>query len=195
MPLTDTACKNAKPSEKARKVYDGGGLYLEVMPSGSKYWRHKYRFLGKEKRLAFGVYPEVTLKEAREKRDKARKLLAEGIDPSEAKKESKRALRVNHANTFESIAREWVEHKQSESSDRYCQTILTRLEINLFPTIGALPIKSVTPPILLDALKQVEARGVYETTKRLRQTPVRYLSMPLPAAERILIPLIIYKMP
>ncbi len=169
MPLTNSACKSAKPSEKPRKLSDGKGLYLEVMPTGSKYWRLKYRFLGKENRLALGVYPEVTLKEARDLCDEARKLLNQNINPSEAKKEAKRQLRAEHINSFEEIAKQWLEHKKSDSSERYCKTILNRLELNLFPEIGKLPITSVTAVILLDALKLVEARGVFETTKRLRQ--------------------------
>ena len=107
MPLTDTSCKNAKPSEKARKLSDSAGLYLEVMPNGSKYWRLKYRFAGKEKRLALGVYPAVGLKEARDKRDAARKLLSNNIDPSQAKKEEKHQVLLRQENSFETIAREW----------------------------------------------------------------------------------------
>ncbi|MDX9689630.1 MAG: Arm DNA-binding domain-containing protein [Alphaproteobacteria bacterium] len=95
MRLTNTACKNAQPKERAYKLADGGGLYLEVMPNGSRYWRLKYRFVGKEKRLALGVYPEVTLAEAREKRDAARKLLSQDIDPGQAKQERKRQAAIN----------------------------------------------------------------------------------------------------
>ena len=111
MPLTDTACKNAKPTDKARKMADGHGLYLEVMPSGARYWRLKYRFMEKEKRLALGVYPDVTLGQARQKGEGARKLLANGVDPSFAKKEQKRQSTLNAENTFEAIAREWHEKK------------------------------------------------------------------------------------
>ena len=100
MPLTDTACKNAKPTDKARKMADGHGLYLEVMPSGARYWRLKYRFMEKEKRLALGVYPDVTLGQARQKGEGARKLLANGVDPSFAKKEQKRQATLNAENAF-----------------------------------------------------------------------------------------------
>ena len=106
MPLTDISCKSAKPSSKPRKLADTNGLYLEIMPNGSKYWRLKYRFAGKEKRLAIGVYPEVSLSEAREKRAKARKLLTENIDPSQAKKEDKRQIILKCENSFEADRRQ-----------------------------------------------------------------------------------------
>ena len=111
MKLTNIACKNALPAEKARKLSDGGGLYLEVMPNGAKYWRMKYRFLGKEKRLAIGVYPAVSLIEARDECRIAKKLLAEGKDPSEEKKLSKLERQTRYENNFENIAREWHTHK------------------------------------------------------------------------------------
>ncbi len=169
MKLNDKKCQNTKPTDKIQKLFDGNGLYLEIKPSGKKFWRYKFRYLDKEKNLTLGKYPETTLAEAREKHRVAHKQVDNGENPLEIKQQNIREKRINHANTFESIAKEWLEHKMSESSERYCQTILTRLEINLFPTIGKLPIKSVTPAILLDALKQIESRGVYETTKRLRQ--------------------------
>jgi len=109
MKLTHTACKNAKPSEKARKMSDGGGLYLEVMPNGSKYWRLKYRINGKEKRLAIGVFPQVGLSDAREERDKAKKLLAENKDPSQLKKLEKLTSQLSSETTFAIVAREWQE--------------------------------------------------------------------------------------
>ncbi|HOO82608.1 MAG TPA: Arm DNA-binding domain-containing protein [Alphaproteobacteria bacterium] len=109
MKLTNTACKNAKPTNKAVKMFDGQGLYLEVTTAGNKLWRLKYRYNGKEKRIAFGAYPEVSLAEAREKRDKARKLLAEGHDPSLERKKRKAEILENAENTFEKVAREWHE--------------------------------------------------------------------------------------
>jgi len=108
MPLTDTAIKNAKPAEKAKRMFNGGGLYLEVSPKGGKWWRLKYRSLGKEKRLSLGVYPDVSLKVARDRRDDARKLLAEGIDPSENRKAQKSSTGEKAANSFEVVAREWL---------------------------------------------------------------------------------------
>ena len=108
MPLTDTAIRNAKPGEKPIRLFDGGGLYLEVSPSGGKWWRLKYRFGGKEKRLSLGVYPGVSLKDARDRRDASRKLLADGIDPSENRKAMKSARTDRAASSFEVVAREWT---------------------------------------------------------------------------------------
>ncbi|HCU24973.1 MAG TPA: integrase [Deltaproteobacteria bacterium] len=166
MRLTDKACKNAKPASKPRKIADGHGLYLEIMPNGSKYWRLKYRFAGKEKRLALGVYPEVSLGEAREKREKARKLLASGSDPSSAKQEEKRRLLLNAENTFEAIAREWYAHHLEKWSDKHAQTILHRLETDLFPALGKRPLQEINPPELLNIVRKIEKRGAYELARR-----------------------------
>jgi hypothetical protein len=137
MPLTSTTCKNAKESAKPRKLADGGGLYLEVMPSGSKYWRMKYRFAGKEKRLAFGVYPDVSLADARERRDDARKVLAAGNDPGEVKKEAKRLATFNNENTFEALAREWHKSRSHNWTENYAGKVLHALEADIFPTLGS----------------------------------------------------------
>ncbi len=169
MKLTDITCKSAQPSKKPRKLSDGGGLYLEIMPSGGKCWRLKYRFDGKENRLSLGKYPVVSLKEAREKRDKAKTLLSNGINPSFAKREQALQRKISNANTFEAIAREWLKNRSEEVKPDTLRDITSRLEKELFPKIGNLPIKSITSPIILEALKAIEARGVYETTKRLRQ--------------------------
>ena len=126
MKLTEIACKGFKPSEKPRRMADGQGLYLEIMPNGSKYWRMKYRHLGKEKRLAFGVYPEVSLKEARIKRDEARKLIKEHKDPSYIKKQDRNQSLQDAQNTFEAIAREWYEHKKDEWKPDHALNILNR---------------------------------------------------------------------
>src|ERR1700742_2069273 len=107
MALSDTAIRNAKPADTPQRLFDGGGLYLEVAPSGGKWWRFKYRFGGKEKRISLGVYPEVGLKVARDKRDEARKLLANDIDPGENRKAKKQAGADKGANSFELVAREW----------------------------------------------------------------------------------------
>ncbi len=170
MALTDTTCKNIKPSDKPRKMADGGGLYLEIMPSGSKYWRLKYRFNGKEKRLAFGVYPEVSLKDAREKRDNARKLLSDGVDPSVHKKEKKRISKLNTENTFEAIAREWHELQKKKWTENHAKYVLRRLEADLFPEIGNAPIKDISPLQLLDALRKIEGRGANEIAHRVMQS-------------------------
>lgn len=169
MKLDDRQCKTAETREKPYKLSDGAGLYLQITPKGSKYWRYKYRHLGVEKLLAFGTYPQTSLKEAREQRLAARKLLDKDIDPSAAKKEDKREKRLNSANTFEAIAREWHLHKQPEWQLKHAKTILTRLEADIFPEIGKLPIRDVTSPILLEVMRRIEARGALEVSKRCNQ--------------------------
>lgn len=114
MPLNDIKCKNIKSTDKTFKVSDEKGLYLEVNPNGSKYWRLKYRFAGKEKKLALGVYPEISLKEAREKRDNARKQIQEGVDPSQEKKLAKLTRLINADNSFENVASEWHKNKKTD---------------------------------------------------------------------------------
>lgn len=170
MKLTDIKCKGVKynPEGKGNKLSDGGGLFLHIKETG-KYWRFKYRFDGKEKLLAIGVYPQVTLAEAREEREKAKKLLQNNIDPSAQKEAKKRERRIKNANTFESIAREWHNKKKSGWSADYAKTILTRLEADIFNRIGNIPISSITPAIMLDALQDIEKRGVYEVTRRAKQ--------------------------
>ncbi len=170
MPLNDAICKNAKPTEKARKLADGHGMYLEVMPTGRKYWRLKYRYLGKEKRLALGVYPETTLLEAREKRAIARKQLADGLDPMAEKKKDKRVAKLNAENNFEAIAREWHTMKMGEWTPSYGKNVLIRLEQDIFPEIGAIPVKEITPPDMLQTIRKIEKRGALEISKRLNQT-------------------------
>ncbi len=174
MKLTDIKCKNAKfdPNEKPNgskhKLSDGGGLFLYIKPQG-KYWRLHYRFDNKQKLLALGVYPQVTLSEAREAREKAKKLLQNKIDPSAYKEEEKRSRRINNANTFEAVGREWHAKKSTGLSEQYATTIINRLEVDIFNRIGNLPIRDITPAIMLDALQDIEKRGVYETTRRAKQ--------------------------
>jgi len=170
MSLTDTACKNAKTEAKPRKLADSGGLYLEVMPSGSKYWRMKYRFAGKEKRLAFGVYPEVSLAKAREKRDDARKVLAAGSDPSEIKKETKRQIAIKAENNMEAIAREWYEHHLHEWKPHYARDVINRLETHIFPKLGNRPIADINSTELLACLKVIEKSGALDMAQRMMQT-------------------------
>jgi integrase len=170
MPLTATACKNAPPETKPRKLSDGGGLYLEIMPNGSKYWRMKYRFAGKEKRLALGVYPEVSLAQAREGRDEARKLLAAGQDPSETKKETKRKRVVNAENNLEAVAREWHEHHVHEWAPHYARDVMNRLETHIFPKLGTRPIADITSVELLSCLKVIEKSGALDMAQRMMQT-------------------------
>lgn len=169
MKLTELTCKGAKPKEKAYKLSDGGGMYLEVAPNGSKYWRLKYRHLGKEKRLALGVYPDVTLKEARDKRDTEKKLIKENKDPAYMRRQRKNQLLEEAANTFELIAREWYTHNLDSWTENHAQTIINRLEKDVFPIIGDAPIKEITPKILLDVAKSIQERGANELAKRVIQ--------------------------
>lgn len=169
MPLTDTACKNAKPQAKPYKLADSAGLFLLVHSNGSRYWRLKYRLHGKEKLMALGVYPAVTLAEAREKRDIARKLLAAGADPMADKREKRRQARLNAANTFEAVAREWHENQLERWSKGHGENVLRRLEINVFSHIGARPIAEITPPELLEVLRRIEKRGALELVSSIKQ--------------------------
>lgn len=170
MPITDVTAKNAKPQEKLYKIKDEHGMFLSVRPNGGKYWQMNYRFAGKGKTLSFGVYPEVTIKEARDKREAARKLLREGIDPSQAKKKEKLKAVINTANSFEVIAREWHSTNADKWSEGHCKNILHRLEMDIFPQIGNYPIADITPPELLNVLRQIEKRGAHEIAHRAKQT-------------------------
>ncbi|HGL4515977.1 TPA: tyrosine-type recombinase/integrase [Klebsiella pneumoniae] len=159
----------AKPREKAYKLADGAGLYLEVVPSGSRYWRMKYRFNGKEKRLAFGVYPAVSLAQARALRDEAKKKLAEGIDPSFAKKEEKLVRDVQLNNTFQAVALEWHGTKVNRWSEGYASDIIEAFNKDIFPYIGQQPVNEIKPLVLLNVLRRMESRGATEKAKKVRQ--------------------------
>ena len=169
MPLTDAKVRALKPREKAYRISDAGGLYVEVAPNGSRYWRMKYRIAGKEKRLAFGVYPDVSLADAREKRDVAKKILAAGGDPGEAKKAEKLAQKLNAENTFEVIAREWHQSKADRWSLRYRAEIIDTFEKDIFPYIGKRPIADIKPMELLETLRKMEKRGALEKMRKVRQ--------------------------
>lgn len=166
MPLSDTAIRNAKPADKPRKLADGGGLYIEVAPSGGKWWRFKYRFEGKEKRLSLGVYPDVGLKDARDKHAEARKLLAAGVDPSANKKAAKAAQGERAANSFEIVAREWFDKHAPNWKENHSSKIIRRLEVDIFPWLGACPVGEITAPDLLAAIRRIESRGALETAHR-----------------------------
>lgn len=166
MPLTNTEIKNVKPEQKPKRLFDGGGLYLEVAPSGGKWWRFKYRFMGKERRLSLGVYPDVSLAQARERRDEARKLLAEGTDPSTVRKASK-ADQQAQTETFEIVARQWHTKFTPSWSPGHAARILTSLSKDAFPWIGHRPIREILPPEVLSVARRVEARGAIETAHRL----------------------------
>jgi integrase len=166
MKLSDTAVKKAKPEAKSYKKADGGGLYLEVMPNGSKYWRLKYRFGGKEKRLALGVYPAVALADARSRRDDARKLLANDIDPGAVKRVQKLAKTELTENSFEVIAREWFKRHSPNWKENHSSKIIARLEKDIFPWLGARPIADISAPELLAVIRRIETRGALETAHR-----------------------------
>jgi integrase len=169
MRLSDNRCKTVKSTKRIQKLFDGGGLYLEVKPSGGKHWKLKYRYGNKEKKLAIGTYPLISLKEARELREEAKKLLVQNKDPSFEKQEAKRQILLDDAFTFEVLAREWHEEMKYKWVEHNAKSILKRMEAHLFPLIGDMPVKTITPPLLLSALKEIEKKGVYETTKRMKQ--------------------------
>ncbi|WP_299307759.1 integrase arm-type DNA-binding domain-containing protein [uncultured Croceicoccus sp.] len=167
--LTDAVCRTAKPATKDRKLSDSGGLFLLVKPTGSKSWKYKYRLPdGREKKLTIGTYPQVTLAEARKARDLAREQLTSGIDPSAEKKRRKAANALAALETFEAVARAWHREKESTLTPRYAKQVLVRLEENMFPHIGALPIDKVQPPQVLEAIRKIEARGSKEMAHRVR---------------------------
>lgn len=169
MPLTDTLVRNATPAAKPYRKYDERGLYLEVTPAGGKLWRFKFRYLGKEKRLALGGYPDVSLKEARTKTDDARRLLANGVDPSENRKAQKAARVESAANSFETVAREWITKQSPKWAPTQVKKVNGIFTNNLFPWLGRRPIAEIKPPELLAALRRMEDRGANETARRALQ--------------------------
>ncbi len=167
-PLTDTKVRTVKPTAKPQKFFDGGGLFLLVTPTGGKLWNLKYRIDGKENRIALGAYPDVSLAEARQKRDQARVLLAKGVAPSDTRKAQK-AADTQETETFEIIAREWYAKFSPSWSASHAKTTIRRLEIFVFPWLGARQIKTITAPELLAALRRIEAKGALETAHRAKQ--------------------------
>lgn len=165
MPLSDTACRQAKPKEKPYKLADAGGLYLLVNATG-KYWRWDYPHTQKRKTMALGVYPDVPLAEARDRHQAGRRLLATGHDPMLARKETKQADAV----TFEAVARRWWAHWATSRSPRHAAQVLKRLEMDVFPEIGPLPISQVASSAFRDMAKKIEARGAIDIAKRALQT-------------------------
>ncbi len=168
--LFNLDCKNAKleDGEKSRKLADGNGLYLQVTPKG-KYWRFNYRFLDKQKTYSYGKYPEISLAEVREKHREIRRLLREDIDPMSHKKQKRNELRTKHENTFESTARDWHEKNKHSKTEKYAKTVISRLEKNIFPVIGYLPVADVTTQDVLAALRKVEKEGSNSLAHRLNQ--------------------------
>ena len=170
MALTEIQLKNAEIRTKPYKLADGGGLFLLIKPNGGKYWRYKYRVHGKEKILALGVYPEVKLADARKKHMNARKQLDDGIDPSGAKAESKRLGKLNSANSFEAIAMEWIDSRTHGWTENYVEKITRQLSRHAFPLLGSKPVKDISAPELLSALRRIESKGTLETAHRVKQT-------------------------
>ncbi|HYP68767.1 MAG TPA: integrase arm-type DNA-binding domain-containing protein, partial [Thiobacillaceae bacterium] len=168
MPLSDPAIRKAKAAEKPYKLTDEKGLYLLVNQAG-KYWRMNYRFSGKQKTLALGTYPDVSLARGREWLAEARQLLADGIDPGEAKQEAKRAKKIAHANSFEAVGREWHSSKAQTWAKVTADKALTHLQGYVFPEIGHLPVAEVKASQLLAMLRKVEAQGIAFTASRLRE--------------------------
>lgn len=164
--LSDTRIRNTKPAKRPQKLFDERGLYLLLQPSGARWWRLKYRYAGKEKLLSLGVYPDVPLKRARAKRDEARKLLADGVDPSARRRNEKSSAQLAAENSFVTVAEEWM------SRQHVAEVTATKnrwlLETFLFPEIGNRPINEITPRVLLDALRKVEATGKLETASRAK---------------------------
>ena len=167
--LTDTTCKNAKAKDKPYKLADEKGMFLLINPNGSKYFRLKYRIDGKEKLLALGVYPQISLKQAREKRDEAKQQLADGIDPNDNKKAVKLAKADNAANSFEVLAREWFERNMSDKSESHQKRTLGMLERDVLPFLGSKPIADIKAPELLAVLRKIEERGAVESAHRTLQ--------------------------
>ena len=164
LPLTDAQIKNAKPQDKPFILSDGGGLYLAVLPTGGKSWRFKYLLQGKEKRLVFGLWPDVSLKRARQLREDARSLVAQDVDPGEKRKQAK----AETENTFEKVALDWYDRNKGSWTPHTARTNINRLKQDIFPALGARPINDISVPELLAVLRKVETRGAEETARRLR---------------------------
>jgi integrase len=169
MPLTDTAIRNVKPGEKPVRLFDGGGLYLEVAPSGGKWWRLKYRIHGKEKRLSLGTYPEVGLRDARDRRDEARRLLAAGTDPSAVRKAERTVQKIAALNTLEAVSRDWLKHRASAWTPGTLEAITSSLENHVFKTLGARPVAEIQPADIRHVVQAVERTGAGETAGRVFQ--------------------------
>jgi integrase len=167
MPLTAKTIENAKARATPARLWDSGGLYVEVAPSGGKWWRWNYRFEGKEKRVSFGTFPDVSIRAARDKRDDARKLLKSGTDPSIHRQAEKHKKQQAATNSFEALAREWYDKQATLWTPNHGADVLRRLEGNLFPQLGALPVSEIDAPALLAAVRTVESRGEHDLAHRM----------------------------
>jgi integrase len=169
IPLTEMEVRNAKPGAKAYRLFDGGGLYVEVAPSGSRIWRMKFRQMnGKENVLTFGPYPEISLQEAREKRLETRRLMLRGVDPAKHRDDAKRLAAEQAANTFEKIAREWHANKVPTWSERTAKNMIQRLDADIFPQIGSRPIGELKHRDIIATLRKIEERGASEIAHRMK---------------------------
>ena len=166
MALTVMDIKNAKPKEKNYVLRDERGLYLEISPTGGKWWRLRYSFNGKENRLSLGTFPDISLRDARERRDEARTMLAKGINPSAMRKQER--IESSEEYSFEAIAKEWAEKLSDTWTEGHAELTLRRLELNIFPYIGSYNINAITAPVLLECLRRIEARGALEVCRRVR---------------------------
>lgn len=180
MPLTDVAVRAAKPREKSYKLADGQGMYIEVMPNGSKYWRLKYRIDSKEERMALGVYPAVTVLAARKARDEIKEQLRGGLDPSHEKKRVKSLLSLDRANSFEPIAREWHEQKKGAWSEQHADRMMKLLERELFSPLGARPITEISTPNCLRSFERSRLATRSSSHIRRSRQQVRSFDTPLP---------------
>jgi hypothetical protein len=169
MRLSEIKVRKAAPREKPYKLSDGRGLHLLVTRNGAKYWRVQYRIGGKQKLLALGVYPDVSLEQARERREEARKLIANGRDPMEVKRERQRLAKVRSEDSFERIAREWHAQQQGRWTGGHASCVIQSLEKDIFPLIGAKPIHEITAPAILEALRRIERRNALDVASRVLQ--------------------------
>jgi hypothetical protein len=202
MPLTDTKIRNAKPRDKAYKLYDGSGLYVLMHANGSRYWRLKYNYADKEKILALGVYPDLKLIDARERAQEARELVKQGIDPMTHKRETKARNIALALETFQAITAEWLTKNAAKWSSSYAEKVQTILAANVLPRIGKMPISTLTAPMVINAVRPMEARGAIDQAARAMRwaksrgeltealyricAPLRYLRNAPPSATRIL---------
>lgn len=168
-PLTEMQVRNAKASDRTRKLFDGGGLYLEVRPAGSKYWRIKFRVGGKEKSLSFGVYPEVSLAEARKRRSAAREQLRDGMDPSQARKREKREAKLAADNSFQAIAAQWLDKMAGEWKSSHLQRVTESFNRDVFQAIGSTPIANVGFGEIRDIIRSIEKRDALDIAGRVKQ--------------------------
>lgn len=166
--LTELACRNARPGEKDRKLADAHGLYLLVKRTGYRTWCWKYRHAGRERKLTIGAYPEISLKQARDERDEARRQLRMGLDPAAEKKRRKAEAAAAALDSFERVARGWHAAWSASRAPRYARQVLDRLEGDVFPRLGRLPVREITPPMVLDAIRSIEKRGAREMAHRVR---------------------------